>query len=59
MHQRTSERGPRHLKREGIELKIQILVKNVYKMQLDTQILCTVAVGGRLTGETEAEMFWT
>ena len=42
-----------------MELKIQILVKNVYKMQLDTQILCTVAVGGRLTGETEAEMFWT
>ena len=59
MHQRTSERGPRHLKKKGMELKIQILLKNVYKVQLDTQILSTVAVDGRLTGETEAEMFWT
>ena len=42
-----------------MELKIQILLKNVYKVQLDTQILSTVAVDGRLTGETEAEMFWT
>ena len=37
LHQRSSERGLWHLKREGIELKIQILVKNVYKVQLDTQ----------------------
>lgn len=57
MHQRTSERGPRHLKREGIELKIQIVVKNVYKVQLDTQIHSTGAVDRRLTGETEAECF--
>jgi len=42
-----------------MELKIQILVKNVYKVQLDTQILSTVAVDERLTGEVEAEMFWT